>query len=312
MSRVYWHTRDGGAELSGAERGWCHHLAAGLATAAWDLTGFEVLERLGPIMQMIPEVPEGRYGANFLHRQFRAAVEADRHARERSRAGDHGHFARSGGMIREFVRSFDTSLRVEPPRIVVAGHSLRLSSVNLNTALVAGSDPIRLAAKLHGWCELHCWVDGPHRAWLADVIDSGRQAGLYRPGMGWENVQVLLRATDTGPVVLSYSVTDQFPGPFQHPDAPAWPDGVPRRWDALTAEQQQTREAWEDSWRELDPGETFDAGMVWLRAEQPWAQITPDNLATASFGPPVTVYDLFAGDRDERVARAIVRESEPE
>jgi len=42
--------------------------------------------------------------------------------------------------------------------------------VALNTAIVSGSDPIVLAARLHGQSEIHTYVEGENRAWLADVI----------------------------------------------------------------------------------------------------------------------------------------------
>ncbi|WP_239404534.1 hypothetical protein [Frankia sp. Cj3] len=305
MSSVLWHTRDDETQLHGAERGWCRHLAAGPVAAAWDLHSTSILERLAPIMRLIPEVPDGEYGANYLHNYYRSAVEADRTAMARSRSGDHGHFGKSSRVAREFVTAFDTAMKVNPPQIVIAGHTLYLGNVNMNTALVAGSDPIRLAAKINGWCEAHCWVAEPDRAWMAGVIDAGRKAGLYRSAMGWENVQAMLRTADDGPVVLSYTVTESFPNPFYHPDAPTWPAGVPRDWNALTPKQQQTRRAWESHWYEIDAGEAFDAAMLWLQADRPWAQITPGNLATEAFGPMVTVYDLFADDRDERVARAV-------
>lgn len=64
-------------------------------------------------------------------------------------------------------------------------------------------------------------------------------------------------------------------------------------------------------WASAETLAVFDGGhydasaaLAGLRRKQPWARIAPDTLATSSFGPMVTVYDLFAPDRDERVRRA--------
>src|SRR5690606_31251558 len=57
--------------------------------------------------------------------------------------------------------------------ITIEGYDIDLGNVSLNTALDTGSDALRLLARLHGQCELHCWVDGPNRAWLADIIVAG-------------------------------------------------------------------------------------------------------------------------------------------
>mgnify|MGYP001598122955 CR=1 FL=1 len=297
MSRVYFHARHAEAELRGSERAWLHHLAEGPAMAAWDLDRAgdrATLERLAPIMAAIPEPEPGEFSANHLHVAYRAALAADDHPMPWVAA-------------RKFLDSLALNLRVFPPGIVVAGHTLRISSLNLNTALVAGSDPIRLAAKIHGWCEIHCWVEDEDRAWLADVIDEGLGTGLYRPDAGWDDVQALLRDGHPSPVVLSFSGSDPFPEPHEHPDAPAWPDGVERRWSALDADRRAEQQSWEVRHSEMcdtDFGAAFDAGVDWLRAHRPGERLSPDLLGTEMFGPPVTVYDLFAPDRDERMSRA--------
>ena len=99
-------------------------------------------------------------------------------------------------------------------RQVLADHDgtpLRGFDLQLNTVLAFGSDPACLFARLDGQCELHAYVEAPHRAWLAAVIEAGRASGLYRVGAGWEDVVALLRSRDDEPVVTSYSVTESFP-----------------------------------------------------------------------------------------------------
>lgn len=56
-----------------------------------------------------------------------------------------------------------------------------------------------------------------------------------------------------------------------------------------------------DGWYDLPVAEQWQQAMGGLRADRPWAQLAPDNLATITFGPGVTVYDVLAPDRDDRV-----------
>lgn len=141
------------------------------------------------------------------------------------------------------------------------------------------------AAKIHGGCEIHMWIDEPHQSWLADIIDDGLYIGVYRQRAGWQDVQGLLREPDTGPVVMSFSVSDGFPNRYVADWTPPEddPDG--------------------DSWYDLPRAEQWDLAMAKVR-EKRHLELSPDTLAGVAFGPPVTVYDLLAPDRDERVARA--------
>ncbi len=338
MSRVYWHARNRTAELHGSERAWLNHLSQGPGAAAWDLDTTHGLERAEEILSLVPEESDRGGGENYLHAYLREAME--QHARNMAvyEAWKPGTPMLSGGTTHAYehrlVSALKTSLKVSGVKLRVAGLELDSGNVELNTALVAGSDPIRLAAKIRGWCEVHAWVEGPDRKWLAGVIDEGLQAGLYRAGMwyvdgpcdgpasqhpdrkwssqGWEEVQDLLRESDDGPVVMSYSVCDQFPNPATHVDAP-YRDV--KSWQDYSAEEQQTIEVWQDRWyamAEEDCGAVFDAGMEWLRLRRPWARLAPDTLASVTFGPGVTVYDLFARDRDERVRAAVQGDSDEE
>lgn len=308
MSRVLWHTRTHTEELMGFERHWCAHLAYGPAAAAWNLDHPDILERLAPIMAAIPATSRYGDGEDYLHVYYRQAVDARKADHDAYEAGDRTTtFAPSVQAQHRFVQAFGTALRVREPDVVFAGRQLGLDNVNLNTALVAGSDPIRLAAKIHGWCESHCYIEERDRGWVAGIIDAGLAAGVYRQGAKWQDVQAFLRQPDDGPVVLSYTVCESFPDPAFHPDEPAWPAGVEKDWDKLSKAQQEEREAWDERFYELqntDPGGVFDACMEGLRRRRPWGRLAPDTLGEVYFGPPVTVYDLFAPDRDERIAKA--------
>lgn len=340
MSRLYFHSPSGDAELRGSERAWLRHIASGPAVAAWDLSGGSAFDRACEIIAMTPEVPDGAYGANYLHTGMREAL-AQAARNKAAYAGWKPGRPVNGPTSYEpqdrLVKSLQTRLRVDGVDLDVAGHRLHSNDVDLNTALVAGSDPVRLAAKLHGWCESHAWVDGPDRAWLADIIDQGLRAGLYRRGLwyadqpdgprdkwsdqGWEGVLALLRSRDDEPVVTSYSVCDQFPNrhiaDWRPPDLPeGWvPDWAAtdgrNEWDAMSADEQTSewRDHALDRWYDLPAEQRWDLAMAGLRRERPWGRLAPDTLAEVTFGPPVTVYDLFAPDRDERVRAACARDT---
>jgi hypothetical protein len=86
--------------------------------------------------------------------------------------------------------------------------------LGLNTAMAVGNDIISLLAHMHAQCEIHGWVRGSNRWWLARLIDSGRAMKILRPDMGWEELSTFLKSSADEPVVTSYSVTDQFPNQY--------------------------------------------------------------------------------------------------
>jgi hypothetical protein len=335
VSRVYFHSPSGDAELRGSERAWLSHVARGPSAGAWDLDSSDALERAAEILAMVPEVPDGPHGANYLHTYLREAQARD--ARNKAAYAQWTPGTPFVGRtdyepLHQLVRALKVALRVEGVRLMVAGIELHSSNVDLNTALVAGSDPVRLAAKISGWCEVHCWVEGSDRAWLAGIIDQGLKTGIYRRGLryagdpdgpkdqwadqGWGQVLDLLRARDDEPVVLSYSVTGSFPNreiagweppPMPEDWRPDWASdeglGDWRRMDD-SERAYHWRERALDGWYDLPDAEKWERAMDGLRRERPWARLSPDTLSEVFFHLPVSVYDLLAPDRDERVRAA--------
>jgi hypothetical protein len=94
---------------------------------------------------------------------------------------------------------------------VIEGEKVDLFGSQLDTAIALGNDQLKFAARLHGQCEVHCYIEGQNREWLAGIIEQGLEQGIYRREQGWESVVSLLRNGCNSPVVLSYSVCDQFP-----------------------------------------------------------------------------------------------------
>lgn len=286
MSRVYFTTPTRRAELYGSERAWLRRLAVAHAATAWDLGGAFGFERAREVLAWVPEPADRGFGEGYLHRMLRETQPRDYEAQHRLTRALHDALTGPGGL-----------------KLTVAGVELNSGDVALNTALAAGSDPVRLAAKITGWCEVHAYIEGGDRAWVAGIIEEGLASGLYRRGLmtrdhpdgeprrqeqGWGDVLALLRDRDDEPVVLWYSVTDGFPNPdvagFELPQDEDGDDDL-APWDALSG------------------AERWGLATAGLRRERPWCRIAPGTLATCSFGPMVTVYDLFAPDRDERVRR---------
>ena len=142
----------------------------------------------------------------------------------------------------------------------------------LNTANDMGSDPIKLLARLHGQCEIHAYVEGPNRAWLAGIIARGREIGIFRAEMGWESVVDLLRSRDDGPVVTSYSVCESFPN-----------SGVAKFvYDGDAP----------DAWYDLPHEEQWRMGLAGIRSER-GLEMKPDNWSTFYFGDGRTGFDLY-------------------
>lgn len=108
-------------------------------------------------------------------------------------------------------RLLSTLIRIGDPLLQVDGTPLHTWHLSLQTGVAVGNDALRLLTRVTAQCEIHGYVEGPNRAWLAGIIDAGRASCVLRRDMGWEAVAALLREADDAPVVMSYSVTDSFP-----------------------------------------------------------------------------------------------------
>jgi hypothetical protein len=298
MSCIYFTSREGTARLKGSEREWLRQVAHRIGATAWDINPRHLddfgISRALTLMDML-----GTSAPDYL----RSAVAAIR-----AETGSYNLEAR-----RRFLESILLALHADGLTITIDGFEpLRTRDIQLNTALALGSPQVQLAAKINGWCESFAWFDGPDRAWAANIIQDGLDTGLYRRGIpnadwnidnearwhsqGWDDVQALLRANADSPVVMSYSGSERFPEPGDSD------------WDRPTPDNEDDWDDYHEAWSALPETTQFDLGMSWLRRERPWAQITPGNLATETFGYGVTIYDLYAPDRDERIRAAIERE----
>ncbi len=184
-----------------------------------------------------------------------------------------------------------------PEGIIWRGQQLNMPAVVANTAIVAGSDPVRLAARITEQCDDHCWVEGPDRAWLAAVIAQGLDTGLFHRSVlnygdgplfaptGWDAVTSLLLARDDDPVVLSHATSGGFP------ERPAGWQPAPDGDDC--------------GWHELDAAGQWRTAMDALRTQRPWQRLDPAAWHNYRFVHGLSVLDLLAPDHGERLDKAL-------
>jgi hypothetical protein len=112
---------------------------------------------------------------------------------------------------RDFAKDFRIWLSVGSGDFKVGKTPVEKFGVELNTAYKIGGDAVKLMCRIHGQCEMHCWIPGKDRIFIADIIDAGLKDFIFRDDQGWDDVTKLLRSGNKNPIVMSYSVCDQFP-----------------------------------------------------------------------------------------------------
>lgn len=235
MSRIYFHSEHGTAELRGSERAMMGTFCSTLLVAA-----------LGIDRAWVSDA-----------KRFRKLLPADHY----TQAGDDDAFLRS---LKTWVcvgdGEFGVTTKTEP------------FTAALNTALRIGGDAVKLMARLHGQCEVHAYVEGPNRAWLANIMERGREWKIFRPRQGWETVIQLLRERDDCPVVTSYSVCQQFP----NPSIAGWRDD---------------REG--DAFYELPHDERWSRALNGLRTSGGGLEMRPDTWTEFFFGDGVSGFTVW-------------------
>lgn len=180
MSRFYFHTKTHDVSIGGSER--CHF--KWLCTQLFDAW-------LGDSLH--PSVLQ----------RFRKMLRPD-------------HYASRAVYDRDCEQRLKIALHGDDPYVLEwNGHPINLSHLRWNTALALGSNPVKLAARLHAQCEIHAWVAGSNREWLACIIEEGLHSGIFRtplrqPPYEWIDVVTLLREDAQEAVITSSSYTAQF------------------------------------------------------------------------------------------------------
>jgi len=163
--------------------------------------------------------------------------------------------------------------RLAEGTVMFGEKKVNLFTLQLNTTYYLGSDPVRLGVRLHAQSEIHAYVEGPNRRWLADIIRQGRAFEFFHGDAGWESVIKLLKEDDSSPVVTSYSVCNSFPneevaGFVPVLSDPQWVDGE-KNWDA---------------WDTMPAQEQWDMGIAGLRRSGGGLEMKPENWDDYYFG----------------------------
>jgi len=344
VSRLYFNSPAGCAELRGAEFHHLRSIAHAVAEPFWRISD---LPDIADLLALVVPANGTLTGNTHLLEQL-AKAQAEHAENTRLWAvRQHGAFPpTSYDQIQALRRSVKLALESSHALdLEIAGVRVGTADIRLNTALRLGNDVIKLAVKIAGWAESHAWFDGKDRAWAADLIDQGLKTGILRDGMwyvdgpsevlpkdhparqwsdmGWSEVTAFLRERDDEPVVLSYSVADDFPNWA----VAGWtPAPMPEGWAPDWADSDEGRTEWErdyptdaeradyyrgnagSQWYDLPDAQRWEMAMAGLKANSPWLRLGPDTLDYWTFGPGVTVFDLYAADRDVRVRRAAADE----
>lgn len=254
MSRVYFHSEYGTAEVLGAERHHCAGLVSDALRMALRINYQHAAD------QYMPFVPTSSYLWNVKPE------------------------AR--------VQTFDTWLGgLSESSFIVNGEEWDIFDMALNTAKRLGGH-LSLAASIHGQCEIHGWVSGPNRAWLADMIENAREAAVFRPEAGWESAIELLRSRDDGPVVTSYSVCEQFPNAGICKEAGLWQPGPEHQgfWKEEDYPGHAGEPWWDgDEWYDIAPEEQWRMSVEALKTLAP--EWSPEQW-TRLFGKGHSGFDM--------------------
>jgi hypothetical protein len=272
MTIVYFHASGGRrAEILGAERRRMARLVR--------MTTEAVLDLRTPYQDAL------RRGCRHLRRFVDPSHYLSRGARfAEGGVGDDDEEAGRDEVLDDFARGFLDCLAIDSDEFLQwEGAPIGATALSLNTALAVGGDELRLAARIDAQCEIHGWVDGPHRGWIADVIERGLEVGLYRRSLeghdlGWSSVVDLLRSSSEGEIVTSFSVGDRFPSA----DAARLSE---EDFDAASP-----AERWALAVRHLREDE-FGRLLEWR----------PDNWAAYRFEHGLSALDLVAEDWRARV-----------
>jgi hypothetical protein len=170
----------------------------------------------------------------------------------------------------------------------IEGHKFSTWHAMLNTGIEKGSQGLRLLTRLHGQCEMHCWVDGHNRDWLAGIIDEGIAESVLRIEAGWPELATFLRTRNDEPVVCSFSVGEDFPNYEMLPDTHRLKKMAERGDDIDDVVGAYDRMRWSTRWKYC---------MQNLRTMDGLREMKPENWETYYFERGITVGRLIGALR---------------
>jgi hypothetical protein len=176
MSRIYFHAPHRTAEVGGSERAYFGEMSRRVALGILDPRGYASdREWLEPLM----------VGRSYSFREEHWALDF----KTWFGGMDHGGFK-------------------------IGENVVGCGELALNTLIAMNSPQLSFVAHVHGLCESHVWCETENAGWMGDLIEKGRDTGVFRSDQGWEDVILLCREvaeTGEGPIVTSYSISDDFP-----------------------------------------------------------------------------------------------------
>lgn len=119
-------------------------------------------------------------------------------------------------------------------------------------------------------------------------------------------------------MVMSYSVTEQFPNRYEagwEPPAgtdlrPSW--WAPGEWAELSDEERESyhSEGRDERWSELPGEEQWRIAMEALRAKGGGLRLDPDDWDSFCFGHGLSAFDLTASDYADRLDAALLEDDD--
>ena len=285
MSTIYFHSPSGDAALRGAERHWYGSLVNKTFLAHVDVP--DVTDKYEDCW-INHLIPKSSYAGQILRDAW-------------DPTHPHGFMKRGySHQVQTTIRTYLTTTGMMGEYFIWGDKQIDPFHLALNTAIAAGSSAVRLAARIHGQCEIHLWIAGKNRKWLADVMRRGLRDRVLREGMGYLKpasfsmcdlgVIELLEKTEDEPVVTSYSGCDSFPNLFHVPDPTVIP-GYSDPSDAANSEKEEweiqddnienfcnlpVAQQWELTFPHLDPG----------------LELKPDDFEDYGFGSGTSIFDI--------------------
>lgn len=244
MSRIYFHSPERTAEVFGSERAYLGGLTKDFAAGVMAGSAYHRDE--------IEKRVKGFYGEGVYGRK---RVESDYE------------------WEKQFVQWLSISCE---GHLVIDGKPIPTFDAVLNTCVASKSPYLALAARIHGTCEIHGYVEAEDCGWFASLLRDALEDNIFRrnprnqwPETSWEAVADLaaeVHEAGNGPLVMSYSVCESFPSGVEDGEADQLSD--------------------EDRW---------NRGVQVLRSEsRRYLRIGPDTLVTHGFQTGKSLFDLKA------------------
>jgi hypothetical protein len=233
MSKVYFHSIDRTEELKGAERSYlsnkCNQVFSGLL-GDW-FSPCQNLQDSNFVIWLLSSLPYDHY----LHESVRS---------------------------RPYIHAIDdikTFFVASTFSGALAGISK--SELILNTALRVGGDPLKIAARLHGQCEIHAWIDPCNAQWFAGLLRKAYfDCQFLRPAQGWEDVIGLIGNSLKSEIVMSFSVCEGFPNSLLSGiDYEDWINlSEKQQWQSSMDAIRDGREIKPETWDDYSYGDGWD------------------------------------------------------